>query len=130
MAPATDFEDVGGAAGVERLVAAFLDRVYSDMIIGFLFEGRDRARILRHEVEHATRLLGGPSAYTGRPLAATHRPLRINRGQFRRRLALLRTVLREQGVDEAIVGRWVAHDARLEAVITDGTDCASPDPEA
>ena len=114
---------MGGAEGVQRLMERFLDRVHGDMIIGFLFEGRDRDRILRHEVEHATRLLGGPGAYTGRPLHVAHKPLRINAGQFRRRLALLRTVLREAEVPEPIVERWIAHDRRLAPAITDGTDC-------
>lgn len=125
----SDYERLGGAEGLEVLIRAFLGRVFSDMIIGFVFEGRDHERIVRHEIEHAARLLGGPAAYTGRPLGAAHRPLRINQGQFRRRLALLRTTLREHGVDEAIVQRWIAHDQRLLAVITDGSDCLPPPPE-
>lgn len=119
----SDYDDIGGHEGLERVVRAFVDRVFDDMIIGFLFIGKDRERVVRHEVEHAAEHLGGPSAYTGRPIARVHRPLRINRGQFRRRLALLRTVLREQGVDEAIVERWIEADRRLEPAITDGTEC-------
>jgi hemoglobin len=124
----SDYERLGGGPGVERLVRAFLARVFDDLIIGFQFEGRDHERIVRHEVEHATRLLGGPAAYTGRPLGAAHRPLKINRGQFRRRLAILRTVLREQGVEEEVIGRWIAHDEQLLGVITDGTDCLPTSP--
>lgn len=119
----SDWEQIGGEAGAERALRAFLDRVYDDFIIGFLFVGKDKERILRHEVELASTHLGGALGYTGRGVGSLHRPLRINRGQFRRRLALLRTVLREQGIDEGIVERWVAHDAKLESVITDGTDC-------
>ena len=123
MSDASDYERLGGHEGLERLVRAFIDRAFDDMIIGFTFVGKDKERIVRHEVEHASGNLGGPSAYTGRPVARVHRPLRINRGQFRRRLALLRTVLREQGVEEDIIDRWVAADRRLEEAIVDGTDC-------
>lgn len=123
MGKSSDYERLGGDAALERIVRAFIDRVFDDFIIGFAFVGKDRERIIRHEVEHAAGNLGGPSAYTGRPIAHVHHPLLINRGQFRRRLALLRTVLGEQGVDEDIIERWVAADRRLEEAIVDGTDC-------
>ncbi len=119
----TDLVRVGGPEAVRVLMHDFVHRVASDFIIGFLFEGRDLARIVRHEGELAVAHLGGPAAYGGRPLGAVHRPLRINRGHFRRRLAILRTVLTEAGVSPDVVERWVAHDAALEAVITDGTEC-------
>jgi hemoglobin len=123
----TDYARIGGAEGLERLVRAFVDRVFDDLIIGFHFIGRDRERIVRHEVEHAAGHLGGPPAYTGRPIARVHRPLPINRGHFRRRLALLRTVLREQEVPEDIIERWIEADRRLEEAVVDGTDCGPPE---
>jgi len=119
----TDYERIGGRAGLETLIGAFIDRVFDDFIIGFLFIGKDRARIVRHEMEHASAHLGGPSTYSGRPIPAVHRPLRINAGHFRRRLAILRTVLSDHGVDADIIERWVASNQRLESSITDGTDC-------
>ncbi len=119
----TDYERLGETEGVRQLVDAFLDQVFGDFIIGFHFEGRDHDRIRRHELEHAVQLLGGPKAYTGRPVGALHRPLKINRGQFRRRLAILKTTLTAHEVPEPIIERWLAHDQRLEAAITDGTDC-------
>ena len=119
----TSWERLGGEPVVAALVADFVDRVFSDFVIGFLFEGRDRDRIVRHELELASAHLGGPRGYTGRPIGQLHRPLKINRGHFRRRLAILRTVLREHDVPEDIVEAWVAHDAALEGVVTDGTEC-------
>jgi truncated hemoglobin YjbI len=125
----TDWEALGGEAGVAPLVTAFVERVVADPIIGFLFEGRDLARITRHELEHASVHLGGPLAYQGRPIAAVHRPLRIHAGHFRRRLALLRMVLREHAVDEAIAARWVAHDEALRPVVTGEGSCGPFDGE-
>ena len=119
----SDYEAIGGHEGLTRVVRAYVDRFAADFIIGFLFEGRDLARIVRHEVELAAGHLGGPSGYGGRPLAAAHRPLRINRGHFRRRLAILRHILAEQGVPDDIIDGWVAHDAALETVVTTGRDC-------
>jgi hypothetical protein len=105
------------------VIGAFVDRMFADFVVGFMFHGKDRDRIVQHELELARKHLFGEGGYTGRPIGPLHRALRINRGQFRRRLAVLRTVLREQGVPEPVIERWVAHDAALEAALTDGTDC-------
>jgi len=122
----SDYERLGGEEGLRRIVGDFVDRVFADFIIGFLFIGRDRDRIVQHEIAHAAEHLGGPRAYAGRPIAQVHRPLPINRGHFRRRLALLRTVLRDHDVDDEIIDRWIAADKRLEEAVVDGTDCAPP----
>jgi hemoglobin len=122
----TDYERLGGADGVARIMERFVDRVFSDFIIGFLFEGRDRDRILRHEIELATAHLGGPPRYTGRAMGAVHRPLRIHRGHFQRRIAILRQVLDELAVPDDVRARWIAHDESLEPVIAEPFDCRPP----
>lgn len=119
----TDYERLGGADGLEHLMTCFVDRMRSDFVIGFLFEDKDRDRILRHEIELASAHLGGPRRYTGRPLGAVHRPLRIHRGHFQRRVAVLRKVLGELEVADDIVERWVAHDESLESVVAEPIDC-------
>ena len=119
----TDFEAVGGAERGRSLIEVFVRASASDFIVGFFFEGKDLERIVRHETELACAHLGGPSKYTGKPLRAAHGPLRINRGQFRRRLAILRTTLLAEGVDPEIVERWVgANQALQESVVID-RDC-------
>jgi len=119
----TDYERIGGEAALERIIRRFIELVFNDFIIGFWFKGRDMERIVAHETEHAARLLGGPAGYTGRPIVPLHKPLGINRGHFRRRLAILRKVLEDEGVDAAVIQRWLNHDRKLEERITDGSDC-------
>jgi truncated hemoglobin YjbI len=114
----------GGPDTVERVTRRFVDRCFDDRIIGFLFAGRDRDSIARHELAHTLRLLGADVAYEGRPVVALHRPLRINAGQFRRRLALLRQEILREGLSEDTADAWLAPQRRMEAAITDGTDCA------
>lgn len=106
-----------------HLIDVFVDRLASDLIIGFRFEGKDLDRVKRHELELARRHLTGQGTYQGRPIGPLHRAMKINAGQFRRRLAILRTVLAEEGVSDEVIARWVAHDEALERAITDGTDC-------
>ena len=122
----SDVERLGGDAALVAILDDFVDRMAADFIIGWLFEGRDLDRIKAHEVSFARAHLGGGGRYQGRPIGAVHRPLPINAGMFHRRLALLATVLRDHGVDEAVIERWLDHDRRLEPIITDGTDCAPP----
>ncbi len=122
----TAFERAGGEAVVRTIVDRFVDRQFDDRIIGFLFEGKDRARVKLHEYEHAAGVLGAPVPYTGRPIPALHRALRINAGQFRRRLALLRMEIEAAGVPADIEEAWLDAQRRMERMITDGTDCAPP----
>jgi hemoglobin len=119
----TDFERLGGEAGLRELVQAFVDRTFSDTIIGFHFAGKDKDRIVEKEFEHARLQLGGGGTYTGREIGGVHKPLKINKGQFRRRLAILRKVLDEAGVDVEIRDRWIAHNQALIDRVTSGEDC-------
>jgi len=122
----TLFLQAGGEAPVRAAVDRFVERMAQDFVIGFFFSGKDLARIKVHEYEHAARALGADTRYTGEPIVPTHRALRINAGQFRRRLALLRTEL--AAFPEAVREGWLDEQRRLEALITDGTDCAPPEP--
>lgn len=119
----TDYDRLGGDERLGPLVRAFVDRMAGDFVIGFRFEGKDLDRIAFHEAQLAAAHLGGPRAYSGRSIGEVHLPMRINRGQFRRRLAVLKTVLHENAVPEDLIERWIAHDAALEPVIADPTDC-------
>ena len=123
----TPYEEIGGEPIVRQIVDGFVDRASKDMIIGFFFDGKDLARVKQHEFEHAARTLGAVIPYTGRPIPSLHRPLRINGGQFRRRLALLRQQIDSAGVPLAVKELWLAEQMRMERAITDGTDCT---PEA
>lgn len=123
----TPFERIGGEAVLRPAIERFVDRSFDDLIIGFLFAHADRARVKQHEYEHTARVLGAAVAYTGRPIPALHRPLRINAGQFRRRLALLRQELGRAGLPPDITALVIEAQERMQAQITDGTDCGAPD---
>lgn len=124
----TPYEQIGGEPVLREIVNRFVDRVANDMIIGFFFAGKDLDRVKQHEFEHAARVLGATIAYTGRPIPALHRPLRINGGQFRRRVALLRQEIERAGVPEAVKELWLGEQAKMERAITDGTDCVPEKP--
>ena len=120
----TAFERAGGEPVVRAVVDTFVDRAFDDRIIGFLFAGKDRDRVKRHEYEHAAGSLGAPVAYEGRPIVALHKALRINGGQFRRRLALLKQAIEATNIPPDVGELWLDGQRRMERAITDGTDCA------
>jgi len=125
----SDLDRLGGMEGLHKIVRDFVHQERDDMIIGFFFEGREIAKIVQRETEFAAMHLGDKSQerYSGRPMGVVHQPLKIGKGHFRRRLAILRATLLRHEVPHDIVERWLQHDQRLEALITDGTDCL-PDP--
>lgn len=123
---ASDWERLGGEVGLRSLIDVFIDRVASDLMIGYLFKKIDLARLKELEFAFAAGHLGAPGIeYPGRPLERAHAHHRILGGQFNRRLVLLEKTLRERGVPEDIIVRWVDHNQSLRSRVTgdEGDEC-------
>jgi hemoglobin len=123
----TLFEELGGEAVLRGIVERFVDGVFADVMIGFMFARASRERIQAMEYEFAAQHLGAPVVYSGRPLAAAHRAHRIFDGQFDRRLTILRETLLAFGVTERVREHWLGHTEALRAQITLGA-CNEPLP--
>jgi hemoglobin len=132
MSERTLFEELGGEPVLRKIIDRFIDRVFDDVMIGFLFRNASRERIKAKEYEFAAGQLGAPVAYTGRPLAAAHAPHRIMGGQFMRRLQILKETLAEFGVPEQVQRAWLDHTRQLMSLITrDRPDeCIAPATES
>ena len=116
------FDLAGGEAGLRPVVERFVDRVFDDVMIGYLFRNASRERVKQKEYEHAAEQLGAPAKYTGRPLAAAHAPHRIRGGQFMRRIQILRETFRESGLPAEVGDAIVEHNLKLQALITADED--------
>jgi truncated hemoglobin YjbI len=90
MPALTSFEALGGEAALRAIIDSFVDRIFDDLMIGYLFRAADRERVKAKEFEFAARHLGAAVEYTGRPLNEAHRAHRITGGQFMRRLQILK----------------------------------------
>jgi hemoglobin len=112
------FDELGGAPALLRIIDRFVDRVFDDVMIGYLFSRADRARVKQKEFEHAAAHLGAPIAYSGRPIDAVHRPHRIRGGQFMRRVRILEETLVELGAPEAVRKHWIEHTLSLQHLVT------------
>lgn len=118
LASRTPLERLGGHEALRVIIDDFIDRVTSDVMIGFHFNNVDKDRLKRMEYEFAARHLGGSSEYTGRPLRAAHAPHRVLGGQFNRRLVLLEQTLRDHQVDTDVIQHWLEHNASLRDQVT------------
>ena len=107
-----------GAEALRAVVTDFYGRVFADPMIGFLFDGKNKERLIQKEWELAAKLLDGPVAYSGRSMADAHARVRITSGHFDRRLVLLEETLADHGVDPAVRARWLEHARSLRAHLT------------
>jgi hemoglobin len=114
-----------GADRLRAVITDFYDRIFRDVMIGFLFEGKDRARLIEKEYELTARLLGAGVAYTGKPLREAHARSPILGGHFERRLEILRQTLAAHVVDAEVARVWLDHQLALRPQITPdrGSEC-------
>lgn len=114
------FDTVGGEAAVRAIIDQFVDRIFDDVMVGYLFRAADRARVKAKEYEFAARHLGAPVSYTGRPLSEAHRPHRITGGQFMRRYQILKETLTDFQAPTPVCEHWLSHTLALRDQITEG----------
>jgi hemoglobin len=119
MLAASLFEALGGEPKLRAIIERFVDRVFDDVMIGYLFRAADRERVKDKEFEFAACHLGAAIAYTGRPIAEAHRAHRITGGQFMRRLQILKETLAEFQVPERVREHWLEHTLGLASQVTD-----------
>ena len=110
---ATLFDELGGEPVLRQIVDHFVNRLFEDVMIGFMFARASRERIQAMEYEFAAEHLGAGNEYGGRPLSVAHRAHRIFDGQFDRRLTILRETLVAFEVSDRVREHWLAHTEAL-----------------
>jgi hemoglobin len=113
---------------LRSIIGRFVDRLFSDPMIGFFFRKANRERVKEKEYELAAQHLGAPVEYTGRPIREVHVVHPIMGGQFARRLEILRQTLVEAGAPEGVIAHWIRHTESLRSLVTrDATgECIGP----
>lgn len=118
------FDRLGGDA-LRAIVTDFYRRVFDDVMIGFMFAGKDRARLIDKEWELAARMLGADVRYSGKSMPDAHARVPITGGHFDRRTQILRETLAAHAVPQDIQDAWLGHVEALRAQITAdrGSEC-------
>jgi hemoglobin len=101
--PVSFYDQVGGSAGVREAVDRFYVRVLADPALAGYFQGVDLARLKRHQALLLAQVLGGPTEYTGRTLAAAHNGMGISRLDFRRVAEHLLETLRSLQISDEVI---------------------------
>jgi hemoglobin len=114
-----------GPDKLRAVLTDFYSRVFGDVMIGFLFEGKNRQQLIDREYEFTANLLGADVKYTGRPMRTAHGHLPIFGGHFERRMQILRETLRDHAVDPEVQRVWLEHSLALRPQITPdrGSEC-------
>lgn len=99
------------------VVEEFYRKVFSDMIIGYLFRDVDFEEIVGKQVSFTGAMLGICSPYSGPALNVVHGPLKIRPAQFSRRRKILSEVLEDSTLPRPVIDRWLSFEDRLQSVI-------------
>ena len=120
-----------GREPLRAVIDDFYRRIFADVMIGFLFAGKDRAVLAQREYEFTARLLGDDMPYTGRTIPDAHARSPILGGHFERRLQILRETLRDHAVDPEVQQVWIEHTLALRGQVTKarGSECDHEVPE-
>ena len=111
-----------GPDTLRAVLTDFYDRVFADIMIGYMFARADKQRLIDKEVELTARFLGAEQRYTGQPMREVHAPHKIFEGQYDRRLQILKNTLRDHAVDAEVAAAWIDHQLALRAQVVGG-DC-------
>ena len=76
------YDRVGGQAGIARLINDFYARVVADPELAPFFRKVQLDKLRHMQMEFFSAALGGPTRYTGRPVAHAHQGLGITLQQF------------------------------------------------
>ncbi|MEL7538200.1 MAG: group 1 truncated hemoglobin [Pseudomonadota bacterium] len=66
------YDRLGGGDGIRQIVQGFYFHVFLDPRVAGFFGDFDSERLLAHQREFLTYVLGGPHPYSGRSLRAAH----------------------------------------------------------
>ena len=115
----TLFERYGGFGTVSKLVLAFYDRVLESEILAEYFEDVDMRRLIDHQTQFISQIMGGPVAYTDDMLRQLHAHLAIHDAAFDEMLALLTETFEDFEMEDDDIDQVMGQMAdRREIIVT------------
>ena len=110
----TLYEDLGGEAGVQRLVAVVVEDVHADPRFGELFVQADLDRLREQLAVQICQLADGPCRYEGLDMAEAHSGMAITPSEFNWFVEDARAAMRRIGISQSARNRLLARLARLQ----------------
>jgi len=113
----TVFERVGGFMVVRKIVSAFYDNVLDSPLVQHHFAEVSMPRLIDHQTQFISQLLGGPVRISDETLQHAHARLRITPQEFEEIGRLLRKTLEEAGLDSVDIAFVMREVRRREPLI-------------
>lgn len=108
---------IGGQAGIERLVNAFVKRIAQDQVILPYFAKSSVKHFKQGFINHLCATVNGPCKYTGDTMIDIHTGMNINEGDFNHVVELLILAMEDVGISYQSQNKILAKLAPLRAKI-------------
>lgn len=113
----TLFERAGGFAAVRKVVSSFYDKVLDDDLVQHYFANVDMRRLIDHQTQFISSIMGGPATVSDDVIRKVHAPLAISQADYRRVAGLLRETFEDFDFDEADIDHVYREVLRRESMI-------------
>ena len=110
----TLFADMGGQAGIDRIVDASVDNYLADDRIKAIFEESNTDRIRAEFKVQFCQIAGGPCAYKGHDMTAAHKGLHLTNANFNAVVEDLQVAMDKCDIPFATQNRFLARLAPMQ----------------
>ncbi len=113
----TVFQQFGGKAGIQKVVADFLPLLLADDRIKDTFKDADMERLGTLLAEQFCQLTGGPCKYSGKQMQEAHQDMHLNNAQFNALAEDLQMAMEKNAVANSAQNKLVARLAPMQRAI-------------
>ena len=107
------YTDLGGSAGIRRVVADLVPALQADTRISASFDDVDMKRLAVKLEEQFCEVSGGPCKYSGKDMKTIHEDLKVNRAQFNALVEDLQAAMQKNNVPSRTQNRLLARLAPM-----------------
>lgn len=110
----TLFADLGGQAGIDKIVEASVENYLADDRIKAVFEESNMDRVRAQFKVQFCQIAGGPCQYTGHNMVEAHRGLKLTNADFNAVVEDLQDAMDKVGIPFATQNRFLARLAPMQ----------------
>lgn len=107
------YNELGGSAGIRRVVADLVPALQADARINATFDGVDMERLAAKLEEQFCEVSGGPCKYSGKDMTTIHEDLKVSRAQFNALVEDLQAAMRRNDLPSRTQNRLLARLAPM-----------------
>lgn len=107
------YNELGGSAGIRRVVADLVPALQADARINATFDGVDMERLAAKLEEQFCEVSGGPCKYSGKDMKTIHEDLKVSRAQFNALVEDLQAAMGRNDVPSRTQNRLLARLAPM-----------------